>query len=198
MPWRPSHKLSVLIPSLHERKPSLDALRRSLDTQIGTRNVEVLHLADNREMSIGQKRNMLLMQSGGEYVAFVDDDDAVTIDYVEKVLGALTVNPDCTSLTGLITFSDGYSRQFIHSLRYNRWIDDHDAKVYYRPPNPLNAIRRSLAVEVGFPSVNLGEDRAYSMGILPFLRKEQWIEGVIYNYRCKKTFEETHNFQVTR
>jgi glycosyltransferase involved in cell wall biosynthesis len=158
----------------------------------------VLHLADNRELTIGQKRNMLLTQSGGEYVAFVDDDDAVSVDYIEKVMNGLTKNPDCTSLTGSITFSDGYSRPFIHSLRYDRWIDDHEGKVYYRPPNHLNAIRRSLAVQVGFPSINSGEDRVFSMGVRPLLRREEWIEGIIYMYQCKKTFEETHNFQVAR
>jgi len=36
------------------------------------------------------------------------------------------------------------------------------------------------------------------MGIRQHLKREEWIEGVIYNYRCSKTFEETHNHQVAR
>ncbi len=198
MSWRPMHKLSILIPSLEERKPKLEQLKAELANQIGKRNVEVLSLSDNRQMSIGQKRNMLLTQSTGEYVAFVDDDDTVSPDYIEKVLNALTKNPDCSSLTGEIVFSDGYSRPFIHSLRYTQWIDDHEGKVYYRPPNHLNAVRRAIAVQVGFPPWNSGEDRSFSMGIRHYLKKEEWIEGVIYNYKCSKTFEETHNHQVAR
>jgi cellulose synthase/poly-beta-1,6-N-acetylglucosamine synthase-like glycosyltransferase len=192
------HKLSILIPSLEERKPKLEQLKAELASQMGKRNVEVLSLSDNRQMSIGQKRNMLLTQSTGEYVSFVDDDDMVSPDYIEKVLNALTKNPDCSSLTGEIVFSDGYSRPFIHSLRYTQWIDDHEGKVYYRPPNHLNAVRRAIAVQVGFPPWNSGEDRSFSMGIRHFLKKEEWIEGVIYNYKCSKTFEETHNHQVAR
>lgn len=198
MSWRPMHKLSILIPSLEERRKTLEQLKTELSNQIGKRNVEVLSLPDNRQMSIGQKRNMLLTQSTGEYVAFVDDDDMVSPDYIEKVLNALTKNPDCSSLTGQIVFSDGYSRPFIHSLRYDRWIDDHEGKVYYRPPNHLNAVRRAIAVQVGFPPWNSGEDRSFSMGIRHFLKKEEWIDGVIYNYKCSKTFEETHNHQVVR
>lgn len=198
MSWRPMHKLSILIPSLEERRKTLEQLKTELANQIGKRNVEVLSLPDNRQMTIGQKRNMLLTQSTGEYVSFVDDDDMVSPDYIEKVLNALTKNPDCSSLTGEIVFSDGYSRPFIHSLRYGQWIDDHEGKVYYRPPNHLNAVRRSIAVQVGFPSWNSGEDRSFSMGIRHFLKKEEWIEGVIYNYKCSKTFEETHNHQVAR
>jgi cellulose synthase/poly-beta-1,6-N-acetylglucosamine synthase-like glycosyltransferase len=192
------HKLSILIPSLEERKPKLEQLKAELANQIGKRNVEVLSLSDNRQMSIGQKRNMLLTQSTGEYVSFVDDDDMVSPDYIEKVLNALTKNPDCSSLTGEIVFSDGYSRPFIHSLRYTQWIDDHEGKVYYRPPNHLNAVRRAIAVQVGFPPWNSGEDRSFSMGIRHLLKKEEWIDGVIYNYKCSKTFEETHNHQVAR
>ena len=198
MSWRPMHKLSILIPTLDERKPKLEQLKAELSNQIGKRNVEVLSLSDNRQMTIGQKRNMLLTQSTGEYVSFVDDDDMASPDYIEKVLNALTKNPDCSSLTGEIVFSDGYSRPFIHSLRYTQWIDDHEGKVYYRPPNHLNAVRRSIAVQVGFPSWNSGEDRSFSMGIRNFLKKEEWIDGVIYNYKCSKTFEETHNNQVAR
>jgi cellulose synthase/poly-beta-1,6-N-acetylglucosamine synthase-like glycosyltransferase len=198
MSWRPMHKLSILIPSLDERRKSLDVLKAELTNQIGKKNVEVLSLSDSRQMTIGQKRNMLLMQSTGEYVTFIDDDDWVTADYIEKVVNAVSKNPDCSSLTGEIRFSDGYSRPFIHSLRYDKWIDDHQGKVYYRPPNHLNAVRREVAVRVGFPSWNNGEDRAFSMGIKPMLKKEQWIDGVIYNYKCNKTFEETHNNQVAR
>lgn len=198
MPWRPTHKFSVLIPSLNDRTVKLQQLMGALQPQ-KRENVEFLVLSDSGQMSIGQKRNMLLNQSKGEYVAFVDDDDMVPPDYVERILAALAKgNPDCTSLTGRIVFSDGYSRPFIHSLRYESWIDDHDNKVYYRPPNHLNAVRREFAVQVGFPPVNMGEDRHFSHNIRPLLKKEAWIDGELYEYRCRKTFEETHNNQVKR
>ena len=198
MSCQATHKLSILIPSLNERKNSFDVLKADIADQVGNRQVEILSLCDDGQLSIGQKRNMLLVQSTGEYVTFVDDDDTVSPDYVEKILKALSPNPDCCSLTGEIVFSDGYSRPFIHSLRYDRWVDDHEGKVYYRPPNHLNTVRRSIALQVKFPPLNNGEDRAFSMGIRPFLKTEEWIEGVIYNYVCRKTFEETHNNQVAR
>ena len=198
MSCQATHKLSILIPSLNERKNSFDVLKADIADQVGNRQVEILSLCDDGQLSIGQKRNMLLVQSTGEYVTFVDDDDTVSPDYVEKILKALSPNPDCCSLTGEIVFSDGYSRPFIHSLRYDRWVDDHEGKVYYRPPNHLNTVRRSIALQVKFPPLNNGEDRAFSMGIRPFLKTEEWIEGVIYNYVCRKTFEETHNNQVVR
>jgi len=194
---RPRYRLSILIPTLDNRREALAQLLAALDAQ-KTDEVQVVTLSDSGQMSIGQKRNMLLSQSQGEYVAFVDDDDMVPTDYVSRILKALESNPDCTSLTGRITFSDGYSRPFIHSLRYDKWVDDHEGKVYYRPPNHLNAVRRDLAVKVGFPPWNSGEDRYFSHHIRPMLKREEWIEGTLYEYKCRKTFEETHNNQVKR
>ena len=192
-----SVKLSILIPSLDSRKDMLEQLQSVINAQ-KTDAVEVVVVSDSGQMSIGQKRNMLLSQSRGQYVAFVDDDDMIPPDYVSRILKALESNPDCTSLTGRIVFSDGYSRPFIHSLKYDKWVDDHEGKVYYRPPNHLNAIRRDLAVKAGFPPWNSGEDRYFSHHIRPMLRREEWIEGVLYEYKCRKTFEETHNHQVKR
>ena len=42
------------------------------------------------------------------------------------------------------------------------------------------------------------EKPTYSMGIRHHVKTEQWIDGCIYTYRCRKTFEETHNNQVAR
>jgi hypothetical protein len=34
--------------------------------------------------------------------------------------------------------------------------------------------------------------------IRPMLKREEWIDGTLYEYKCRKTFEETHNNQVNR
>jgi len=188
----------VLIPSLVDRREKLESLEKHLRDQIGDKAVEVVNMTDEGQMSIGQKRTMLLIMAKGEYVTFVDDDDSVSPDYIDKILKALESKPDCCSMTGRITFSDGYSRPFIHSLRYDRWIDDHENKVYYRPPNHLNVVRKDLALKAGFPMINSGEDRVYSSRLFPLLNKEEWIEGVLYEYKCKTTFEEAHRFQIER
>lgn len=190
--------LSVLIPSLNKRNEQLELLLSDLEKQVGDKNVQIVHLSDDGQMSIGQKRTMLLIMAKGEYVTFVDDDDSVSPDYIDKILKALESKPDCCSMTGRITFSDGYSRPFIHSLKYDKWIDDHENKVYYRPPNHLNVVRKDLALKAGFPMINSGEDRVYSSRLFPLLNREEWIEGVLYEYKCKTTFEEAHRFQVER
>lgn len=185
-------KLSILIPSLKSRAEKLNALIAKIKAQDTTGEVEVLHMVDEGKLSVGSKRNCLLKMATGEYVAFVDDDDDISEDYVSKVLSAIKSGCDCCSLTGRIVFSDGYSRLFFHSMEYDSWIDDHEKKEYYRPPNHLNAVKRSIASNVVFPAYNSGEDRVYSMSLKSRVKTEAVIDGVIYTYNCSKTFEETH------
>lgn len=147
-------------------------------------SVEILVKNDDGQMPIGRKRNMLLEEAAGEYVAFVDDDDLVSTDYVSKILNAIKTKPDCCGLQGIITFQGQSPRMFIHSLQYREWFEKNN--IYYRCPNHLNAVKRELALAVKFPESNFGEDRDFSARLLPVLKQEVFIPGVIYHYLYEK------------
>ena len=186
-----SKDLSILICSLHAREQMRNNLLKQLSKQ-KTDSVEILVETDNGEMLIGDKRNFLLKNAKGKYVAFVDDDDEVSEDYVSKILNGIKEEPDCCSLEGIVTTDGKKRRKFVHSLKYNRWFESKG--VYYRNPNHLNAIKRELALEVGFTSKSHGEDRDFSMAILPLLKTEHYIEGPIYYYKyVKKNLTERKN-----
>lgn len=178
-----SKKFSILICTLESRKHLLERLMKVLEPQI-TDDVEIIVKSDNGEMAIGKKRNMLLDEANGQYVAFVDDDDLVSTDYVRKVLAAIVGNPDCCGLQGIITFQGQSPRTFIHSLKYKEWFEKN--QVYYRCPNHLNPVKRELALQVKFPESNHGEDRDYSTRLFPLLKNEYYISGVIYHYLYEK------------
>lgn len=178
-----SKKLSILVCSLSSRVDKLNRLLQVLQPQI-TEQVELLIKTDNGEIPIGKKRNLLLEEAKGDYVAFVDDDDLVSTDYVIKILEATRNNPDCCSLNGIITFQGQCPRVFIHSLKYTEWFERN--QIYYRCPNHLNAIKRELCLQVKFPETNHGEDRDFSTRILPLLKEETPIHGTIYHYLYEK------------
>src|ERR1017187_5416088 len=99
--------LSILICSLPKRKGELDLLLSNLDDQrLGTgRPDEIEVLVDSNTFNtVGEKRNNLLQHAKGAYVTYIDDDDAVSPDYIYSILSALTTNPDCCSMRGIITF----------------------------------------------------------------------------------------------
>lgn len=183
--------LSILICSLNSREQMLKKLLEQLKKQ-KTNSLEILVEKDDGSMLIGDKRNLLLKNSSGKYVAFVDDDDEVSNDYVYKILNGIEKEPDCLGLEGIITTDSKRPKKFIHSLQYKKWFESNG--IYYRNPNHLNAIKRDIALKVGFSSKSHGEDRDFSMAVLPHLKTEYYIEGPIYYYKyVKKDLTERKN-----
>lgn len=177
-------KLSILICSLTKRKEFLNNLINLLIPQLNDQ-VEVLIQNDDGTLKIGEKRTKLINMASGTYVAFIDDDDEVSKDYVAKIMDAVKSSPDCCSLTGVITWNGVNPEIFEHSLKYNAWKDNtnNEPIKYERPPNHLNAIKREIAIKYDFVPINHGEDREWSMRVLPELKTESTIEGVIYHYK---------------
>lgn len=173
-------RLSILICSLEKRQKQLTALLQDLNEQ-KTDEVEILINVDNRQKTTGMKRNELLLRAAGDYIAFVDDDDKVAKDYIPRILKAISSNPDCVGMEGLITFaSKGITRKFIHSIKYKTWFEKDS--IYYRCPNHLNPVKRKLALKAGFPEITVGEDHEYSKNLLPLLTTEEYLENPIYFY----------------
>jgi len=177
-----SPKLSILVCSVEERRELLFRLLYRLAIQL--RDTEVLINIDDSFKTIGQKRNELLDQSRGEYVCFIDDDDLVSFNYIDKVMHALLTEPDCCGMEGIMTTNGLEPKKFIHSNKYKKWFEQDG--VYYRNPNHLCPIKRSIAVSAKFPLVNHGEDRIFSEAIRPLLKKESYIDNPIYYYLFRR------------
>lgn len=175
--------LSILICTLEERAPQLRTLTVTLKRQAS--GVEILPLCDNRQMSIGAKRQRLLEMSQGQYVCFVDDDDAVAPNYLPRILQALRERPEAThcSLKGQLMVPGKNPKLFEHSTRYKEWAEVEG--VYVRTPNHLNVIRRDLALQAGFPDISHGEDHDFSrrLQVQGTLTCEAYIPDILYVYQ---------------
>ncbi len=179
---------SILICTLEERAFSFNKLYKNLQKQIEKKGlqeqIEVLYFLDNREKTVGYKRNWLLANSKGEYVSSIDDDDEIHDNYIGMIYEKLLEKPDCISLTGIISYKNEHKRVFIHSLAYTSYYEKD--QVYYRPPNHLNPIKRSIAVQFLFPENNYGEDTSWAMQLAysGLLKKEIVIDEPYYFYLC--------------
>lgn len=181
-------KLSILICSLERRKQFLERLIGLLKPQ-ARKEIEVLCDIDNGEISIGKKRQKLLESAVGDYVCFVDDDDVVSGDYVNLIMGAIESKPDVVGMHLIMKTDGNLSGKTYHSLKYKNWYDepgpDSSWRFYYRNPNHLNPVKRELAMKVGYPDISMGEDKDYSMRLLPLLTTEVYIESPIYTYEVR-------------
>jgi len=189
---RPTNVLwSILIPSLEDRTHLLEELTLKLKNQIDLSDsvdkIEILTCIDNYQLSIGTKRNMLLDHSLGKYISFIDDDDDISDDYIAIIIDKLKQNPDCVALIGIISFDGGNPKTFIHSIKYSSYFKRRNT--YYRPPNHLNPMKRSIAILERFPEINSKEDTKWAMKLSRrnLFKKEADVDKPYYFYRYGHT-----------
>lgn len=170
--------------SIHARDAFLARLRACLAPQL-TDEVELLIETDAGELSIGAKRNRLVLRAQGKYVAFIDDDDLVSDDYVARILEAAKQDSDAIGFRVKRLVNGIQVGEAVHSLentRYEQRTLADGSRLYLRPPNHLNPIRRSIAFQVPFMPANFGEDRDYAERVRPLLKSEHFIDAQLYMY----------------
>jgi hypothetical protein len=120
-------------------------------------------------------------------VVFVDDDDRVPQYYVSEILAARNTYPDCVTFRGYMTTDGAHRVNFV--LRLGERYEERGG-VYYRWPNHITPMKRSIASQVKFPDVYDGEDYAWSKQIMErgLLKTEYFIDKEMYHYdfRTKK------------
>lgn len=180
--------LSLLIPTTPDREHFMIVLRQEIKEQVDRFHlwglVELVINTDNYGSMIGVKRNALLEKATGEYVAFVDDDDALSPDYLKILMDGIQKDADCCSMVGIITEDGKNPKKFIHSIKYDSWFEKDN--VYFRPPNHLSCIKSSIAKQFKFPEdVKAGEDHSWSMQIQRsgLLKTEHEVTEPIYFYK---------------
>ena len=159
----------------------IEKLCAELGRQIGGAAVEHLVLIDNKRRTVGEKRDALLRASRGRYVAFVDDDDWISPDYVRTLLGAAKLNPD------VITFRQGASYNGLTSevqFKLGNTNEPFNAGgVTKRNAWHICAWRRSYAMQSQFPPTNYGEDWAFASPLCAIEGlREAHIDKVIHYY----------------
>lgn len=174
-------KLSILIPTLPRRVHLLHRLLHVLLPQVNIDEVEVLFNSD-RGCTIGEKRNRMVAQAQGHYIAFIDDDDLVSDNYVVSVIAGIDKGVDCCGLTGLYKPDNGKEQVFIHSIQYDRFFEEDNRLL--RCPNHLNAVRREHALRCPFPHWDRSEDSNYAFQLRDsgLLKTEHPITDTIYIY----------------
>ena len=177
--------LSILIPSLQSRSGSL----KTLLSLIGSHEeVEVLTHIDDGRISTGNKRNQLIEKAQGKYVAFCDDDDAITDKYIPSILEAAKENPDVICFKGWMTVNGINRKDFLFDITYPYTAVQIDGKqVYLRYHNHLCPIKREIASKVLFPNKTLGEDYEWATKLhdMKLLKTEEKISKYIYHYQYK-------------
>lgn len=184
-------ELSILIPTITGREAQFNKLFNELNRQLqkdGIWNeVEIVTECDDRTMSIGNKRQLLLSRSYGEYVVFIDDDDRVPEDYCVTLWKALKENPgvDCIGFLQECVFDGGVPKSSCLSNRFSQWGQKVEGFDFVRTPFFPTPIKRKLCMLIGYKDLRWGEDYDFSVRLKDsgLIRAEHFINRVMYHYQ---------------
>lgn len=165
-------------------------LNRQIDGGGHGNKVEIISLCDNRQSTIGNKRNRLMEMANGQYTVFIDDDDRIGPDYIDLIIAGIEQDyPDVIGIIGVINTpnANGGStdKMFYHTIRNHGYWESR--RGYERVPNHLNPIKRSIGIKFKFPDTSFGEDTdwATQMMLARVLKTEHYIDKPIYFYDFK-------------
>ena len=184
-------QLSVLICSILDRVDMASALLHKLNTQAAGQPVEILCYADNRAKLLPVKRNMLLAQASGRFVAHLDDDDDIAPDYVSAIVSAALTRPDAdvisfdqiSKLEGQQSYETPFRvRTGLHHQNQDAYVANNRRADIMRKPWHWCAWSARLAKAAVF-EVAVDEDWRWIQQMLPEARVEQHIDKVLHYYR---------------
>jgi glycosyltransferase involved in cell wall biosynthesis len=177
--------LSVCICTIDGREKQFQYISEKVIDQMGdlltNGVVEIGIYKDNKEISVGEKRNRLVNKSSGKFVVFIDDDDIISSDYLEQIFKAIETSPDVITFKGFMTTNGTDRYNFLLKLNVNYTTIN---KTHYRFPNHLCPMKRSLIKDVKFEHITLQEDIRWATKIrdLGLLKNDYHINNELYHY----------------
>lgn len=179
---------SILICTIESRKDKFAKLFNFLTKQNEFSDVEILFECDNKQISVGAKRQKLLTRAKGKFISFIDDDDWVADDYIKSIRNAIIKNENIDCI-GFKIKCQGTKYDLANcSNKYDQWRDNYDGFGYVRTIYHKSPVRRELALRAGFNDMRFAEDHDYSVRLKPYLKNESYIDKIMYFYRYE--FEE--------
>jgi len=198
-------KLSILILSLPSRVKYLDKLVSKLEKQIDDRqDVEILSLMDNKSFNVSEKRNALMSLARGTHLTWIDDDDDVADNYIERLIATLEERPD----VDVISFDQKCYLEGIPANVFAKMGNPHDHAVIdpqtgayrdiLRPPYHWCIWKSSLAKSESFrfgthmPNSHVGEDIDWLSRLYPKVKDSIYLENeFLHIYRYSSSVSES-------
>lgn len=190
--------LAVLVPTLNSRP--WQKLVAELERQAhASANAVVIALPDDGQRTSGSKRQELCLRAdaaGAEYQAFVDDDDWVAPDYVDKLVAG------CASGVDVIGFDLQYVNATAGTEQTWRFgLHENDRSTGRMCVNHLCAWRCELARKVAWcPHLGYGDDLLwfqplYHAGLVKTCRH---VPATLYHYRYSKGGSANQNLDSVK
>jgi hypothetical protein len=158
---------SILIPTIPGRDAGLARLVGSIREKVAricpALRYQLCISFDNKESSIGMKRQGLLEESKGKYLSFIDDDDDITDAYIEDLWEMIQGGYHTMRIRGQMS-----QYTFVHTTEMtlsSPMATMDEPPVFQRPPNHLNPMVADAAKLIPFKNAVYGEDLDWTLNL---------------------------------
>lgn len=184
-------KLSIMILSVPRRVENgvFKDLFLECSRQAEGKPVEILAFVDNKKITIGEKREVLLQATHGQWVCYCDDDDGLDANFIDEILKAIDSgqNPDVivfkqsAVLDGgnpfIVSFGIENKNEPTRKDEKGQWVD------IKRLPFHMCVWKASIAKKHHVPFISYGEDWAWAEKMLTEVKTQYRIDKVLHYYR---------------
>lgn len=174
--------LTIAIPTIESRKECFEKLVSEFKKQSEAygESIEIISLCDNKEMTIGEKRNKLNDMAKGKYVVQWDDDDWVSEDGIDLIMKGVEMDYDCVTYNSPV-FKEGLvmGRMYNYSIK-NYYSYDKKTDTFFLSADQKCVIKKDILKNVKFKEIRYQEDLQFLYDLHPFLETEYKIEKNIY------------------
>lgn len=177
--------LEIQIPTITDRYAQFNILKKRILKLIAPYpNVILTSCSDNRQLTIGEKRQLLYNKAIAEYVVQIDDDDDISDYYIDEALNALKKKPDCVGYLEELNLSNNKNIA-CHSNRFKNWEEKNPDYLFCRTIFYKDIIKTTIAKKIPFHFINYGEDNQFSKDLKKsgLLKKEIFIDKIMYIYK---------------
>lgn len=172
-------KLSILTPTIPGREEQVKELQDNFPRK--GRIVEHLVLCDNFGRSIGAKRQSLVDIARGDYIAFCDDDDTVSNDYMNQLLRAIETGADVITFCQRAIYN---GKECLIEFGVNNPDETFkEGQTIKRAPWHICAWKREVVAGCLFGESNFGEDLVWCKQARKRIRTAHHIPKVLHTYR---------------
>lgn len=191
-------KWQLLILSQPSRREFLRQLIEFIEPQIAAlglrrcESVEIITSQFDPKYDLGTNRQKLKEQSDAEYINFIDDDDLVAPDYIQKLLPLLDGVDQVGFQVECYQNQNGPQLAY-HSLKYRNWYEDRNGRhgmpgILCRDLSHMTPMRRELSMRTPMEG-GIGEDCRWANRIrdLAIVRTEHYLPEVMYYYLWRGT-----------
>lgn len=194
--------ISICIPTVIGREESFDKLITEINRQIieleAEKKIEVIFYKDNKEISIGEKRDKLYKRCKGKYSVQIDDDDMISPNYIENILKASQSDTDCITYMESCDIN-GKKSKSLFTLKYPGWTDlkiPVNGCIRVRTPFFKTPIKTKICKKIGVKDMRFGEDHDFAKRIYGNLISEYFINEDLYYYQYKASpFKERYGIK---